>query len=74
MEFADAGDLLQRIGVHKRQGTYFQESELWKIFLEVTKGLKALHDLQILHRDLKVELGRAPTSSYSATAASSWAT
>lgn len=54
MELADAGDLLQRINLHKRQGTMFQEQELWKIFGEVAKGLKALHDLQIMHRDLKV--------------------
>ena len=74
MEFADGGDLLQKIAAHKRQGSYFQEAELWRLFLEVAKGLKALHDLQILHRDLKVVLGRAPTSSCSATAVSSWAT
>jgi NIMA (never in mitosis gene a)-related kinase len=54
MELADAGDLLQRINVHKRQGTMFQESDLWRMFGEVAKGLKALHDLQIMHRDLKV--------------------
>jgi len=53
MEFADAGDLLQKVAQHRRQGSHFQEAELWRLFLEVTKGLRALHALQILHRDLK---------------------
>lgn len=53
MEFADGGDLLQKVAQHRRQGTHFQEADLWRLFLEVTKGLRALHALQILHRDLK---------------------
>jgi NIMA (never in mitosis gene a)-related kinase len=29
------------------------EEEIWRVFLSVVKGLKALHSKQILHRDLK---------------------
>lgn len=32
---------------------YIHEDELWKIFIQVLKGLDALHKLNIMHRDLK---------------------
>ena len=53
MEFADGGDLYQKIVEHKKSAMFFEETDIWRIFIQLVKGLKALHDLKILHRDLK---------------------
>lgn len=53
MEYADNGDLFQKITEHQEAGTNFSENEIWKIFIQIVKGLKAIHDLNVMHRDLK---------------------
>jgi len=53
MEYADNGDLFQLITERKKTKNYFTEQEVWKIFIQLLNGLKALHDFKILHRDIK---------------------
>lgn len=53
MEYADDGDLFQKICEHKKKRVYMDEKRVWKISIQMMMGIKALHDLKILHRDLK---------------------
>lgn len=53
MEYANNGDLFQRITKHQKEQTYIKEEDIWRIFIQVVKGLRALHDVDIFHRDLK---------------------
>lgn len=54
MEFSDDGDLYQKIMQHQKEETLFEEDAVWKTLIQITLGLKKLHGLNILHRDLKV--------------------
>jgi NIMA (never in mitosis gene a)-related kinase len=38
---------------HHKAKTHFEEDDIWRIFIGMTRGLKALHKLRILHRDMK---------------------
>ena len=53
MEFSSGGDLLQKINAFKKQSLKFTEKEAWTYIINMLEGLKSLHDLKILHRDLK---------------------
>ena len=53
LEYADAGDLQSKITAHKNAQKYFSEKTIWSIFIQMVQGIKALHDKNIIHRDLK---------------------
>jgi NIMA (never in mitosis gene a)-related kinase len=53
LEYADDGDLFQKITRHQNEKSYIKEEEIWRIFITIVRGLRALHEIQIFHRDLK---------------------
>ena len=53
MEYADGGDLLEKIKLYQKKGNYMSESFIWNILIQLARGLRCLHDMDIVHRDLK---------------------
>ena len=53
MEYVDGGDLHEHIQMKIRDNLTFSEVEVWRILIQMVYGLCSLHDLDIIHRDLK---------------------
>jgi NIMA (never in mitosis gene a)-related kinase len=53
MENADGGDLYNKILTYKKKSQFIPEKEIWHYFIQMVRGLSALHDLKIMHRDIK---------------------
>lgn len=53
MELADNGDVFQKICNHKKQKTYIKERQIWQILIQSIRGLHAMHQIKVMHRDLK---------------------
>jgi serine/threonine protein kinase len=53
MEFSDSGDLFHQITKCQKERCHLPETDVWRYIFGMCHGLKALHDMQILHRDMK---------------------
>jgi serine/threonine protein kinase len=53
MEYADGGDLYNRIKEQKKIGKLWPEDQILDWFIQICLGVKHIHDRKILHRDLK---------------------
>ncbi|XP_048656846.1 serine/threonine-protein kinase Nek5 isoform X1 [Marmota marmota marmota] len=51
MEYCDGGDLAKRI--LRQRGVLFSEDQILGWFIQISLGLKHIHDRKILHRDIK---------------------
>merc|ERR1719272_2905407 len=53
MDYAEGGDLHQRIQRTRQEGKQIPETRVVRWFTEATLALKYMHDKHVLHRDLK---------------------
>ncbi|KAK2953519.1 putative G2-specific protein kinase nimA [Blattamonas nauphoetae] len=53
MDYADSGDLYQRI--QKQKNTLMKEDVILNYFVQICLAMKHVHDRKILHRDLKTQ-------------------
>ncbi|XP_024611390.1 serine/threonine-protein kinase Nek5-like isoform X2 [Neophocaena asiaeorientalis asiaeorientalis] len=53
MEYCDGGDLMKRI--KKQRGVLLSEDQILSWFVQISLGLKHIHDRKILHRDIKTQ-------------------
>jgi len=53
MEYADNGNLEDKISFHKKNSIKFTDSEIKNIVMSITMGIQHLHKNNIIHRDIK---------------------
>ena len=52
-EYADGGDLFDKIKEHKKKKTFFTEDQILDYLIQITLALNHMHTKHILHRDIK---------------------
>ncbi len=55
MEYADGGDLNKEIEKYKKRGKLIPEDVIWWWFLQICQAIRYMHNLKIIHRDIKVK-------------------
>ncbi len=55
MTYCDGGDLSERVKKQSRTGRKFSEDQILNWFVQISLGLHAMHQNNILHRDLKTQ-------------------
>jgi NIMA (never in mitosis gene a)-related kinase len=53
MDYADGGDLGDKIKAGKASGKLFPEQEILNWFTQIVLAMKHVHDRKIIHRDIK---------------------
>lgn len=53
MEFMGGGDLTRIIRKHKKNKSYIPQTKIWSYTIQLLNGLQVLHELNIIHRDIK---------------------
>lgn len=55
MDYADDGDMYQRIEMQKAKRKLMPENQILDWFVQIALAIKHIHDHRILHRDLKTQ-------------------
>lgn len=55
IDYAEGGDLSNRIKMAKSNGYKFLEAQIWKWFMQLCIALNYIHENKIIHRDLKTQ-------------------
>ena len=55
MEYADGGDLDNKIKLQKQARSFFDENTILEWFTQMCLAVKHIHDRKIIHRDLKCQ-------------------
>ena len=53
IELADDADVYKKIQESHANKVYLKEKLIWKILIQILKGLRVMHANSIVHRDMK---------------------
>ena len=53
MEYCGGGDLQYLINSYKNKNIKINEEIIWNYLIQILEGLKCLHEIKIMHRDIK---------------------